>query len=498
MKKITFKILIITSVLLGTLGSCNKWLEVQPIGQSTAETVFSTYKGFNDALSGCYYILKDRQLYGENLTMTYLDNMAHIWRPPTETDNALIFQLYNFDYENQNVIEAIKPLFNKQYNVIAQANLVIENYHSNGHVIPNEKNRSTIGGEAYGLRAFCHFDVLRLYGQLPHNGSINVRLPYAEKVHRLELPKYYDYDQFVAKIESDLNTAVSLLKDNDPVFEYTFTDLNNINMLDDENMLFRQYRFNYWAVRALQARFYLYIGNKPKAYEIAKEIIDAQGPTGAKVVSLSTSTDIKADNFASPSECLFLLHAYNIHTYSPQIMGYGSDGVGASSMSLVNLSQVVSLFPEAGDVRYASLWERTMTSSTSTNILPVIKKYYYRREDGGASASTNRNSVIPMIRLSEIYLIAIECTQNLAEANTLWVEYQRSKDIGLASGTLVFDDLSKVIPVVQDEYFKEFIGEGQMFYVYKRMGATAMKWTEGTIEEKNYIMPLPSTEFEVN
>lgn len=496
MKKCIVKILI-TLAFSGSLSSCNKWLEVQPIGQATGESVFSTYTGFSEALSGVYYILKKREIYGEKLTMTHIENMAHIWRKPDQTNLSVDFHLYNFDYENQNVVEAFKPVFNTIYNAIAQVNMVIENYHENGDVIVDIRNRSTIGGEAYALRAFCHFDVLRLFGQLPQNATIQVRLPYAETVDHLDLPLYYDYQNFVAKIESDLQTAVDLLKDNDPVFDYTFTALNNVNTLDDGNMLYRQYRFNYWAVRALQARFYLYIGNEAKAYQIAKEIIDATGPTGNRVVSLSTATDLKAGNFASPSEALVMLHTYNIHTYSPSVLAYSVGQVGASAMALAGNAQVESLFPETGDARLSYLWDRTTTPSTSTVPLPITKKYYYDT-NSGSTASTTYNSIVPLIRLSEIYLIAIECTTDLTEANALWVEYLRSKDIGVIAGSTIFNELSDVLAVVQDEYFREFIAEGQMFYVYKRLGAETMKWTEEGIEEKNYIMPLPPTEYEPN
>ena len=47
------------------------------------------------------------------------------------------------------------------------------------------------------------------------------------------------------------------------------------------------------------------------------------------------------------------------------------------------------------------------------------------------------------------------------------------------------------------EYLKEFYAEGQMFFTYKRMGATEMIWNENRkINISEYRVPLPETEYE--
>ena len=57
-------------------------------------------------------------------------------------------------------------------------------------------------------------------------------------------------------------------------------------------MYYRQSRMNYWAVKAIQARMYLYLGKKDKAYTLAKEIIEAKGADGELVMTMSGETDI--------------------------------------------------------------------------------------------------------------------------------------------------------------------------------------------------------------
>ena len=48
---------------------------------------------------------------------------------------------------------------------------------------------------------------------------------------------------------------------------------------------------------------------------------------------------------------------------------------------------------------------------------------------------------------------------------------------------------------IMREYRREFFGEGQMFYTYKRLGEKNMLWkTDREVGEQDYIVPLPSTE----
>ena len=38
--------------------SCNDWLDVRPDTEQKEEDQFSTYKGFRDALTGCYMVVR--------------------------------------------------------------------------------------------------------------------------------------------------------------------------------------------------------------------------------------------------------------------------------------------------------------------------------------------------------------------------------------------------------------------------------------------------------
>ena len=98
-----------------------------------------------------------------------------------------------------------------------------------------------------------------------------------------------------------------------------------------------------------------------------------------------------------------------------------------------------------------------------------------------------------MLRLSEVYLIAMETSTNLAEAQSLYDTYMAACSFTLYEP---FASLEELRSEVVNEYRRELFGEGQMFYTYKRLGANKMLWNNNVITEDDYIVPLPATEFD--
>jgi hypothetical protein len=107
--------------------------------------------------------------------------------------------------------------------VIVQANSILEYLDKSGDCIESPVAYSLIKGEAYAIRAFCHLDILRLFGQVPQNPSKRVKLPYAEVVSIKDFPSYYDYAAFCQKLEDDLLAAEKAMVGVDPVFSRSLT-----------------------------------------------------------------------------------------------------------------------------------------------------------------------------------------------------------------------------------------------------------------------------------
>ena len=53
---------------------------------------------------------------------------------------------------------------------------------------------------------------------------------------------------------------------------------------------------------------------------------------------------------------------------------------------------------------------------------------------------------------------------------------------------------SERIDLLVKEYNKEFYGEGQAFYAYKRLGASTIFWTSVPGSVETYVVPLPKDE----
>ena len=89
-----------------------------------------------------------------------------------------------FKYENDYPKTLISAIYGEMYNTIAQANIILQNMPDHKEVITNEDMRAIVEAEALTIRAFCHMEILRLFGQMPQNADKQVSLAYAKnRVH---------------------------------------------------------------------------------------------------------------------------------------------------------------------------------------------------------------------------------------------------------------------------------------------------------------------------
>ena len=288
------------------------------------------------------------------------------------------------------------------------------------------------------------------------------------------------------------------MEDNDPLFEYTFSQLNSSSskILDEDYFYYRQSRLNYWAVKALQARVHLYLGNKAEAHTIAMEIINAKNVEGDPVKNLSGVSDLNNGYMACPTECLFYISKYDILDYATKLLGGNGEQVRSAEQLVLTYNRFTELYAgvnTASHNRYQLQWNRNVRDAFSNSFVST-KKYYFNEDD--VSSSQTRNLLIPMIRMSEIYLMAIETATSLDVANKLYDTYMRDHNILLDGDA--FSSLDDIQGVVIDEYRREFFAEGVMFYVYKRTNSKNMMWRTTQVTENAYLLPLPDTEFNPN
>ena len=75
----SYAICSIAAVSIGTLASCDDFLDVKSETVAKEKELFETKEGFQDALTGCYELMAAQSAYGRNLTFYMTDALANYW-----------------------------------------------------------------------------------------------------------------------------------------------------------------------------------------------------------------------------------------------------------------------------------------------------------------------------------------------------------------------------------------------------------------------------------
>ncbi|WP_162800071.1 RagB/SusD family nutrient uptake outer membrane protein [Pedobacter jeongneungensis] len=461
--------------------SCKKFLTVEPATVTTADKLFASPQGYTDALAGIYIGMRKNYSPAAFLNSGGTDFMAQLWYYPAATaTNGVNYQLAHHLYKSTEVDAALNTMFLNQYNTILNTNTLL-NALTTQNVLEERLAKCT-EGEGLAIRAFVHFDLMRLFGPIPSNPGSKGYLPYVTTVDKSAY-SYDSYSNYMAKLTADLDKAEQLLATYDPISKYSPASLNRTfaayTEYQQQYWYWRQNRMNYYAVLGLQARVRLWMGDKVNAARYAKMVIDAVDPNGAKKFTFGVRSNLSSRNYVFFTEHLFGL---NIENFNDALVSSGSQAT-----QVIQQSKIISdLYQsETSDLRYA-LFYSISTSYFSGNASST-KKY----ADLLAATTTVPNSnvfSIPMIRLSEMYLIMMECS-SLTDANTYYTAYRTAREV--APITLTETNRQDILI---REYIKDFYAEGQIFYLYKRLGITNMMWSDHSTGEAEYVLPLPSRE----
>lgn len=451
MKKIIYSLLTLCAT---SLTSCNNWLDVKPSGHEEETEQFGSVTGFENALIGAYIGMKAGQLYGENLSMGMLEYMAQHWVANSADAEG---HFSDYDYKDARVETAFKDVYAGLYNVILNINNLLR--HVDNGVLHSNKH-DMIKGEALALRAFLHFDLLRLFGPVPGTQDQRKMLVYATSVSKKPMP-IQTWSEYTSLLEKDLNEAETFLKNVDT------------QKLQDPFFSYRHNRMNHWAVLALKARFYLWIQNKAKAKDYAGKVIKG----GWR--SLCQKDDIARQNdYVAGKEHLFSLHVHNLKDLTEQFI-YRAGGVYMPEDYIRK-----QLFEgDVTDVRLNTLWKQVTETSRTRFVLMK-----YKQADATPRYAAEQ---IPLIRLYEMYLIMIECSDSAEEYMPLVEELIKARNVSLKIDASTPENKAKFLNL---EYNKEFYGEGQLFFQYKRQGAKDIMWSNVEGTKSVYELPIPKTE----
>lgn len=467
MKKIQYILFIAFGL---TLTACNDWLDVQPRSQVEDTELFETEGGYKEALAGVYSSMVSTGTYTKEMTYGFIGILGQEWDfyYATSYDDAAA---YNYDASTPTGY--IRNIWANNYSGIANVNNLLAHIDDNPKLF-SAGNHDVIKGEALALRAFLHFDLLRCFGVSYAVNPDQPSIPYSTALTYRVFPQLSVHEVAEAVVK-DLLAAEALLATSDPIVtgrEITESD-------DNGYLLNRQLHLNYYAVKGLEARVYMWMGEYDKALEAANTVIDSGKFPWAAVADLQAGTDrVLAD------EHLFALNNLTLTTdiadeYFSDASAYGF---------AVTRERLLEYFDNATqDYRYTFLFK----SGTGTH----ANNRYLTKYDEANGTSTYYKYKMPLIRVSEMYLIKSE------------VEY-RNDNADAAKATLNRLRVARNLPVIDElpndyylelmrEYRREFLGEGQLFFLYKRLNRqTILYATVDAVQEKVYTFPLPITETE--
>ena len=481
MKKILYTMILACSTMMV---SCDSWLEVKPYDKISEGELQKSEEGYQKMLNGIYIDLNSDALYGQSLSVEMIEVMGGAYA--IGTDNSVwgnYKDLSNYQYGTEYWRNRLDQTWNKAYALILNCNKILENIDQNQDLFTGG-NYYAVKGEALALRAMLHFDMLRLFGPVYAKDSDKKAIPYYNKQTNSPEP-ILTAKEVAEKVVTDLEEARILLA-NDPV-KTEGTLMSGSQDGTSNFMRYRALRLNYYAVEALLARVNLYMGNKTEAFKYATDVIKTadQGIFPFVDKSLVIGSPADPDRIFS-SEVLFALtntSRSKIHKnfYDPSRLPNYVFRMDDNLMSNIVYGGAATTGGYQDDYRYRANW-----IATGSN------RYFYKYSDMVANGSI-QNTMIPMIRLGEMFLIAAESqSDNLANG----VQYVNAlrRNRGVANLQTLTPDLLKY------EYIRELYGEGQLFYLYKRLNSDIITSSNANKNPKAsdliFVVPLPDSETE--
>ena len=243
MKKL-LKLTVAAVLSVGLFVGCENILEPsvdQALPISTAINTVDDLRGF---VLGAHDRLNSAVLYGRDI-VAGVDASSDNAFSNGNSGRFLIQSQINYTTTNA----YSSGIWNTMYAVIANANIVINSDLTGPGV-------DYVKGQAYGIRALAHFNLILFFGQQwITGGDANLGVPYVTTY--AEGNNYPPRDPIATvwtNIVSDLDQAASLM---DPAVNVPVTQLN------------------YWTVKGLQSRVHLYTGNFAAAIAAADVVINS-------------------------------------------------------------------------------------------------------------------------------------------------------------------------------------------------------------------------------
>ncbi len=469
----TLKMILGFSFLLLMFSSCENWLAVSPESEVKYDDLYSNKNGFKDQLTGIYTSMCSEELYGAHLTYGMMDALGQQYTWKIQAGNY--YYLHRFEYDNPLSVSIIHSVWSQMYNSIANINILLKAIDEYGDILsPAEKD--IYKGEALALRAYLHFDILRMFGKSYKVGENSVSIPYVKSISK-KVTSPSTVSEVLEFAKQDLETAKRLLQV-DPILT---------GDVSTEFLGNRSYHLNYYAVCAELARVCLYKNDSKEALENAVTVIESGKFPWVTRDKVSTSTREERDG-VFVSEGIFILNNMRLKTLTNK---YLREGQSDNQFNvLISKPEVIDEIFESSlyggfDWRYVYFFENiagTYKANTKLWQMDMMPDTYRNKQ--------------PLLKISEMYLIAAECEPEKEKAIAYLNKLRQNR--GISQDYDLKNDISVEMfkQAIEKEYRKEFVSEGQWFFYCKRNDKEELPNVSVPFSKSYYVLPIPQQEEE--
>ena len=400
------------------------------------------------------------------------------------TDDGYLIFVSRLDLENADTRKTVRTMWSASYLVISYLNNIIENL--DGKNVKDFKYYNLYRGEALGLRAAIHFDLLRLFAVHVNSTDENTKakaIPYVTK-YTFKVTPFSSVEEVYEKVIADLKEAEICLTEDE-------TLMSKIRKGGEKGFTgARELHFNLYAAQAMLARVYWMKGDLENAKKYANKVIQSEKFQFVNQEDLSTFMKRRI----SLSETIWGLYTTKISSYLYDVQ------LLFNKMSLPvvwrDIYKTVEENEDNYDKRYHAWFITKEYNGKSKDILSKIMD-----ESNDASEYTGGAYFgFSMIRIPEMYYIMAEAL--LEEGDK---EYARDylDAVVSARGMVKFADRDTgkdiTLDDIMNERRKELFGEGQWWFCLKRLNRDVyVHALDATLKgsDRIYTLPLPTEELD--
>ena len=448
-----YKIALLAFGLTMVSNSCSNDFVDREFRQDVIQSDLKTLQEIKSFVRGGYSSMRSSTYYGRDFLA-----FGEVRSDEMYSNKASGYYTTVQDYSMTSTDAYASGTYNQIYTLVGKMNIVI-NTDLTGFLAVDLPAAKYYQGQAYALRAQGFFDLLRLYGQKYTGASTALGVVLPLKFDPKAKQARATIAQTETQIESDFNTALTMMTANAAIDAPSNKTELSIS-----------------ALKVLMSRYYLYKGDYAKVRSLTADVIGKYSVIPKDLYQESFRYTLRG----AASNSIFELEVGTDSSLSTSSYAYVMSYNGYANV--VPFPSVYAMY-DAADIRRTLITRATATA------------HYLSYTNGqGVTFGKYTNTVgadnIKMIRYEEVLLNAIEAELMPGgdPAKALLYYNQILTNRGLTAVTSVDLDMLK------KERVKELVGEGFRQWDLLRWGVTSFKPASVNINKLAFPIPRAETD----